>query len=126
VQTSQGIEFNAVKKMRYFSEIGRGIPSAVCQLKTKDSWLYGIFVVSAKLPKGTHLWPAIWLCGKEHWPPEIDAIEAYSRNTTDYDRYKTLQSNVHFVKDNSPAMVRSVNHCLPNDVTNEFIEYTIW
>jgi hypothetical protein len=23
-------------------------------------------------------------------------------------------------------MVRSVNHCLPNDVTNEFIEYTIW
>ncbi|PQJ80536.1 glycerophosphodiester phosphodiesterase family protein [Polaribacter porphyrae] len=53
------------------------------RLTTKDlaSWKYGRIEVSAKLPKGTGMWPAIWMLGdnktKVGWPEagEIDIME---------------------------------------------------
>ena len=49
--------------------------------KGKATWTYGRIEVSAKLPKGVGLWPAIWMLGadidKTKWPAcgEIDIME---------------------------------------------------
>ncbi len=49
--------------------------------KGKAAWTYGRIEVSAKLPKGVGLWPAIWMLGadidKTPWPAcgEIDIME---------------------------------------------------
>ena len=51
------------------------------RLKSLKSWTYGKFEVSAKLPKGEGLWPAIWLLPTDDcygaWPNsgEIDVME---------------------------------------------------
>lgn len=51
------------------------------RLKSLKSWTYGKFEVSAKLPKGEGLWPAIWLLPTDDcygaWPDsgEIDVME---------------------------------------------------
>ena len=41
---------------------------------------YGRFECRMQLPDVPHSWPAFWLWGPT-WPPEIDVIEAYGRNT---------------------------------------------
>jgi len=51
------------------------------------SWTYGRFEVRAKLPKGKHLWPAIWMLPSDYdygvWPSsgEIDIMEARGQET---------------------------------------------
>lgn len=35
------------------------------RINSIKSWTYGIFEFRARLPKGKHLWPAIWLIPKE-------------------------------------------------------------
>lgn len=47
-------------------------------LSTTDTFLFGKFHFEYKLPKGIHLWPAIWLSGRYSWPPEIDIVEGWS------------------------------------------------
>jgi beta-glucanase (GH16 family) len=37
---------------------------------------YGYLEVSAKIPSGTGMWPALWLAASDKkWPPEIDLLE---------------------------------------------------
>lgn len=44
---------------------------------------YGIVQVTARLPFGKGLWPAIWLIPADmSWPPEIDIIEHWSTDAT--------------------------------------------
>ena len=51
------------------------------RLKSLKSWTYGKFEISAKLPKGQGLWPAIWMLPTDNvygaWPDsgEIDIME---------------------------------------------------
>ncbi|CAG2118668.1 unnamed protein product [Medioppia subpectinata] len=62
------------------AEGGRQFTSA--RLTSKQSWTYGKFEARAKLPKGKHLWPAIWMMPKDSvyggWAAsgEIDIMEA--------------------------------------------------
>ena len=42
---------------------GRHFTSA--RLTSKKAWTYGKFEARAKLPKGKHLWPAIWMMPKD-------------------------------------------------------------
>jgi beta-glucanase (GH16 family) len=47
-----------------------------------ENFLYGTFILEAKLPKGNYLWPAFWLyTATEHRAEEIDIMEGYSRDT---------------------------------------------
>jgi len=51
------------------------------RIHSKHAWTYGRFEVRAKLPKGKHLWPAIWMMPKDSvyggWAAsgEIDIME---------------------------------------------------
>jgi beta-glucanase (GH16 family) len=63
--------------------------SARLVTRTRGDWLYGRIEVSAKLPKGRGLWPAIWMlptdCAYGSWPNsgEADIMEnvGYEPNT---------------------------------------------
>jgi len=64
-----------------------GCPSGGCvysgRLHSVPSWLYGIFVVTAKVPKGNQLWPALWITSAAGgWPVtgEIDLMETVGDN----------------------------------------------
>jgi beta-glucanase (GH16 family) len=53
---------------------------------------YGIFAMSAKLPKGPGVWPAFWLVPSDKsWPPEIDIMEVIGHTPTIL--YTTLHMN---------------------------------
>lgn len=57
--------------------------SARLVTKKKGDWLYGKFVIRAKIPQGVGTWPAIWMLatdqnyGTSYWPDngEIDIME---------------------------------------------------
>lgn len=127
-QNEEGISFGAVVKPKYFPEIDTTIPNADCSVRSKASWKYGIFIFSAKMNSGTYLWPALWLSGRYSWPPEIDLLEGYSDNTTDFHKNKKLKSCVHISNEEETDTESSGarTHRLPNKVTEEFIEYVIW
>lgn len=61
---------------------------------SKKSFKYGIYEFNVIFPKGKYLWPAIWLCGKESWPPEIDIVEGYSDGNGNYKN--RFNSNIHY------------------------------
>jgi len=122
-----GAIFNAVMKPQYFPEIDTTIPVAIGVMRTKGSWKYGIFTFRAKLPKGTYLWCALWLSGRWNWPPEIDLNESYSDDTVDYHKNKELKSNVH-ISDGTGGSISAGarTHRLPNKVTQDYVDYTVW
>lgn len=81
------------------------IPALVGLVSTKIGWQYGWFEGWIKLPKGPDYWPAFWLSGLNHWPPEIDIFEAYTHSGENYDRigkngkkkpFRQIQPNLHY------------------------------
>ncbi len=44
-----------------------------------NSFQYGFFAIRCKNPQGAATWPAFWLTGRYHWPPEIDIFEMYGK-----------------------------------------------
>lgn len=60
---------------------GKKYTSARLVSKSKGDWTYGRFEIRAKLPKGTGMWPAIWMLPTDWeyggWPDsgEIDIME---------------------------------------------------
>lgn len=125
--TDNGVELSAVIRPKFFQEISTTIPNAIGLLSSKSSWKYGIFSFKAKLPIGYWLWPALWLTGRWNWPPEIDLVEAWSEYTKDYKKNRHITTNVHYKNyDGIYKMYGSYWHRLPNAVTEEIIDYTVW
>ena len=77
--TVTGGNLTITAKKESFS--GREYTSSRMLTKGKGDWLYGRFVVRAKLPKGRGTWPAIWMLSSDdsygNWPAsgEIDIME---------------------------------------------------
>ena len=100
-------------------------------LTSKKLFGYGIFEFDIILPKGTGLWPAVWLTGFESWPPEIDLIEAYSDNDSKYnDDVKTnafygTQENLHDIKGRKTIPIKNYDDVLNMKLvwTKDKIEY---
>ena len=77
--------------------------------------LYGVFAISAKLPKGKGVWPAFWLLPfDKSWPPEIDVFELLGKDPSII--YTTLH-----VK--GPSISKTVDTHV--DLSKDFHEYTV-
>ena len=62
-------------------------------ISSRESWQWGWFEATIKLPTEVGMWSAFWLMGEEGWPPEIDIFEAY----TDQDPHSIrVCPNVHY------------------------------
>ena len=78
----------------YSSDKEFEINYSVGLISSKVYFEYGFYEFEVTLPNGISLWPAVWLTDSITWPPEIDIIEAYSDDKSNYgDR---LQTNFHF------------------------------
>jgi beta-glucanase (GH16 family) len=65
--------------------------SGMVSSKPGFSFTYGLISVTAKLPYGAGLWPALWLAAtNDQWPPELDIMEHWY---TDQD-YKVYDHTV--------------------------------
>ncbi|MGH2896445.1 MAG: glycoside hydrolase family 16 protein, partial [Solirubrobacteraceae bacterium] len=50
--------------------------SGMVTSKPGFNFTYGLVQITAKLPYGTGLWPALWLAAtSDQWPPELDIME---------------------------------------------------
>ena len=47
-------------------------------LSSIDHVHHGLYNFEYTLPMGRNLWPAIWLCSANLWPPEIDIMEGWT------------------------------------------------
>lgn len=103
---------------------GVTVPNATPMAVSRAAYKYGIFKFSAKMPFGKFLWPAIWFTGDKLWPPEIDLVEAFPRDTYDFDGGKGLSSNVHVRVKDKPEQVKSVKHPIYNPQTMH--DYILW
>lgn len=68
------------------------------ELMSADAFTYGTFDFEVTAPSSPRLWPALWLCGAEQWPPEIDVFEGYSGDGTYRDGllFSAYTTDVHY------------------------------
>lgn len=104
------------------------IPYGIGLVTSKEDFKYGYYEISCILPKGKFLWPAIWLTAKKTWPPEIDILEAYSGEKSDYSNIFNIsnvkfQPNIHFgfVEDGTKSSYGAMNYPLSNNPTERSI-----
>jgi beta-glucanase (GH16 family) len=104
---------------------GKDYTSARLVTKNKGDWIYGKFVISAKLPKGRGTWPAIWMLPTDWeyggWPSsgEIDIMEHVG-----YDE-GTVHGTVHTEAYNHSLGTQQGNSIKISDGTSTFHEYSI-
>ena len=84
-ENARVVNGNLIIEVRKESFSGRNYTSARLLTKNKAQWTYGKFDIKAKLPKGTGMWPAIWLLSANdplHWPDdgELDIMEEVGFN----------------------------------------------
>ena len=84
-ENARVVNGNLIIEARKESFSGRNYTSARLLTKNKAQWTYGKFDIKAKLPKGTGMWPAIWLLSANdplHWPDdgELDIMEEVGFN----------------------------------------------
>jgi len=107
-------------------------------IHSKESWRYGWFEASIKLPEGQAYWPAFWLSGAHSWPPEIDIFEAYSHEGPKYDKPRffkwfsrpnqRIQPNLHYgsIEKGTKSMYGPRNIPVA-DATDRFVQYAcLW
>jgi beta-glucanase (GH16 family) len=69
--------------------------SGLLTTDTSFAQTYGLYEITAKMPTGQGLWPALWMLPTSMaWPPEIDILEEIGNQpTTDYMTLHTGTSN---------------------------------
>jgi len=80
------------------------IPNAVGLIISVETFGYGEFKATLKLPNIPHAWPSFWIHAEKAWPPEIDVFEGYSNRLSSYFHFRIkplcgfwdLQTNVHY------------------------------
>lgn len=91
---------DVVRESRTFNGVVK--PYSVGLVSCIDLLSYGTWTWRAKLPSGTNLWPSLWTCANNSWPPEIDMLEGYTYpKKTNYIRniFETyLETNIHYSK----------------------------
>lgn len=103
----------------------RDYTSARLVSKKKGDWIYGKMVISAKLPKGTGVWPAIWMLPTHWeyggWPSsgEIDIMEnvGYSPDT--------IYGSIHTKKFNHVIGTQVTKGIYSNTLNTAFHEYSV-
>lgn len=79
----------------YFPKFGMGLVSST---KNNPIFKFGEYTWVAKMPKGKHLWPALWMWSFDSWPPEIDIAEGWTNDCGGYFKFvkngKLLQWNI--------------------------------
>lgn len=99
--------------------------SARLKSKLKGDWKYGRILVSAKLPKGLGVWPAIWMLPTEWayggWPAsgEIDIMENVGYMPD------SLFGSIHTTKFNHIAGTQVTKGIYASTMSNTFHEYGI-
>jgi hypothetical protein len=113
VKLNCGLKLNQFYSPKEFDHKDKKIviPQAVGLITSQKSFGYGFYKFECKLPSGSGLWPAIWISCVDSWPPEIDILEAYSNDQSDWG--KDLQSNFHFNLGENKDSSGSRNHPIP-------------
>jgi beta-glucanase (GH16 family) len=124
-QNRNGVTLDEKFKPKKFVGVKNPIDWAIGTMMSKQTYMYGIYKFTLKLPYGKYLWPAIWLSGSKNWPPEIDILEAYSGEDCIYDTDSRLTTNIHYSRNGKHKQVGAMKHPLPNKVTEEYLNFIL-
>ncbi|MBC8111179.1 MAG: glycoside hydrolase family 16 protein [Verrucomicrobia bacterium] len=105
---------------------GKKYTSARLVTKRKGDWLYGKFVIRAKIPEGRGTWPAIWMLatdtnyGTNYWPDngEIDIMEHVGFDPN------RIHGNIHTKAYNHAIQTNKGNNVVIPTATSEYHTYT--
>ena len=92
---------NLLLPIKFNEETFKGRPFGRGMVRSVESFKYGIFEWEVILPHGEYVWPALWLTADQGWPPEIDALEGWSDENTEYIKkllYKNIRPTMHWSK----------------------------
>jgi hypothetical protein len=106
-----------LKKPKQFDDIV--IPFATGVVSSSHTYMYGYFETDIFFPTSNQQWPAFWLTGSITWPPEIDVVEAYSKND-DYGGYRRFQPNIHY---GDKMKIGAINIPLPKSLCQDYIKF---
>ncbi len=100
--------------------------SARINTRGKHAWMYGMFVIKAKMPKGRGSWPALWFLGSNlshtvGWPAcgEIDLMEYAGQ------RPKTIYGSLHSKTYNHKINTERTLTTEIDDLSDVFHEYKV-
>ncbi len=101
--------------------------SARMVTKFNGDWQYGKFEISARMPRGQGIWPAIWMLPTDWeyggWPKsgEIDIMEYLGHDT------KTVYGTLHYGNDSPNNTHTGTNYTIPlgNDFYDDFHTFTL-
>ena len=125
------LQLKTHKNPRYFPElnvtsnIGMGLVSCL------DRFKYGIYEISAKLPRGKNLWSAFWMWSWDTHPPEIDVFEAYSNNFGSYFTFNPfkpykVETSIHYFDNGQKTSHKGATHWWGfKNPTKHFIKYRL-
>lgn len=93
------------------------------RMNTKESWTYGYFEASLKLPKGKGTWPAFWMMPKnfKSWPDdgEIDIMEEVGYHP------EYVSSSIHCKAYNHPNNTQKTHEFKLAGAQSEFHTYAV-
>lgn len=102
-----------------------GFDYTSARLISKENFLYGKFEISAKLPKGDGVWPAIWMLPSTNtygpWPSsgEIDIMESIGREPNYV--HGSLQMDTYNFKQNN----QKTNSVIVNNIYSDYHNYEL-